>query len=169
LSHATDDEGPACRPARRALLAAAPTSRARRDGSSIGTSPRPTDWPGLAILALTLVAALLAIRGTLDGGLGTIAAIAAVPLALAFVAIELRTDHPAVDPRLLAPPFAAALAGVFGMTVILHGCFLVVPLLVERLQSGTPATTGIVLRVSQHAARRSSDRRLGGRQPAEPF
>lgn len=136
-------------------------------------APRPIDWPGLALLALTLVAALLAIRGPLDGGLGTLAAIAAVPLALAFVAVELRTDHPAVDPRLLAsPPFAAALAGVFGMTVVLHGCFLVVPLLVERLQGGTPAGTGIVLlgisalwAVAAPFGGRLSDR-LGRRRPA---
>ncbi len=136
-------------------------------------SPRPIDWPGLALLALTLVAALLAIRGPLDGGLGTLAAIATVPLALAFLAVELRTHRPAVDPRLLAsPPFAAALAGVFGMTVILHGCFLVVPLLVERIQGGSPATAGIVLlgisalwAVAAPFGGRLSDR-LGRRLPA---
>jgi MFS family permease len=60
--------------------------------------------------------------------------------------VELRIDHPAVDPRLLArPPFAAALIGVFGLTVVLHGCFIVVPLLVERVQGGSPATGGLVL------------------------
>jgi DHA2 family methylenomycin A resistance protein-like MFS transporter len=124
-------------------------------------------------LALTLVAALLAIRSPLDGGLGTLAVIATVPLVLAFLAVELRADHPAVDPRLLASPsFAAALAGVFGMTVILHGCFLVVPLLVERLQGGTPATTGIVLlgisalwAAAAPFGGRLSDR-LGRRRPA---
>jgi EmrB/QacA subfamily drug resistance transporter len=110
------------------------------------TTPRPLDLPGLALLALTLVAALLAIRGPLDGGLGSAAAVAVIPLAIVFVAVELRADHPAVDPRLLGSrPFAAALIGVFGMTVVLHGCFIVVPLLVERLQSGSPTTAGLVL------------------------
>jgi DHA2 family methylenomycin A resistance protein-like MFS transporter len=110
------------------------------------TTPRPLDLPGLALLALTLVAALLAIRGPLDRGLGSAAAVAVIPLAIVFVAVELRADHPAVDPRLLGSrPFAAALIGVFGMTVVLHGCFIVVPLLVERLQSGSPTTAGLVL------------------------
>jgi EmrB/QacA subfamily drug resistance transporter len=133
---------------------------------------RPIDLPGLALLALTLVAAVFAIQGPLDRGLGSIGALAVVPLALAFLYVELRADHPAVDPRLLATPtFAAALGGVFGMTVILHGCFLVVPLLVERLQGGTPTVAGIVLlgisavwAVAAPVGGRVSDR-VGRRQP----
>jgi EmrB/QacA subfamily drug resistance transporter len=133
---------------------------------------RPVDVPGLALLALTLVAAVFAIQGPLDGGLGSIGAIAVIPLAIAFLYVELRTDQPAVDPRLLAmPSFAAALAGVFGMTVILHGCFLVVPLLVERLQGGTPTVAGIALlgisaiwAVAAPIGGRVSDR-IGRRQP----
>ena len=110
------------------------------------TTPRPIDLPGLALLALTLIAALTAIRGPFDGGLGTAGALAVVPLAVTFIAVELRRDHPAVDPRLLASvPFAAALIGVFGMTVVLHGTFLAVPLLVERLQGGTPTDGGLAL------------------------
>ena len=109
-------------------------------------SPRPVDVPGLALLAATLVAAVIGIRAPLDGGVGSLAILAVIPLAAVFLAVELRTDHPAVDPRLVATrPFAAALVGVFGMTVVLHGCFLVVPLMVERLQGGTPATAGLVL------------------------
>ena len=39
-----------------------------------------------------------------------------------FVVVELRTEHPAVDPRLFrSRSFAAAVAGVFGATVVLHG------------------------------------------------
>jgi len=137
------------------------------------TAPRPIDVPGLVVLAATLVAALLAIRGPLDGGLGTIAALAVVPLAIGFVIVELRSEHPAVDPRLLtSTPFAAALAGVFGTTVVLHGCFLVVPLLVERLQGGSPATSGVALLgisalwgVAAPYGGRLSDR-LGRRRPA---
>ena len=108
--------------------------------------PQSIDIPGLGLLALTLVVALYAIRSPFDGGLGTVAAIAVIPLAVAFIAVELRRDHPAVDPRLLASvPFAAALAGVFGMTVVLHGTFIAVPLLVERLQGGSPTDGGLAL------------------------
>ena len=107
---------------------------------------RPVDLPGLALLAATLLAAVIGIRAPFDGGVGSLAILAVVPLGAMFLAVELRTDHPAVDPRLVATrPFAAALVGVFGMTVVLHGCFLVVPLMVERLQGGTPATAGLVL------------------------
>ena len=109
-------------------------------------TPRPVDIPGLALLAATLLAAVIGIRAPLDGNIGSAAILAVIPLGALFLGIELRTDHPAVDPRLLATrPFAAALVGVFGMTVVLHGCFLVVPLMVERLQEGTPAAAGLVL------------------------
>ncbi len=137
------------------------------------SSPRSIDLPGLALLALTLLAGILAIRGPFDGGLGTLGALAVAPLAIGFLYVELRTDHPAVDPRLVATrPFAAALVGVFGMTVILHGSFLVVPLLIERLQAGSPATTGVALlgisamwAISAPLGGRLSDR-LGRRWPA---
>lgn len=136
-------------------------------------APRPIDVPGLVLLAATLLAALVGIRAPLDGGLGSAAIIAVIPLGMLFLAVELRTDHPAVDPRLLrATPFAAALAGVFGMTVILHGCFLVVPLMIERLQGGTAATAGLALlgisalwAVAAPFGGRLSDR-LGRRRPA---
>ena len=108
--------------------------------------PRTIDIPGLVLLALTLIAALYAIRSPFDGGLGTVAALAVVPLAVAFVAVELRRDDPAVDPRLLTSrSFAAALAGVFGITVVLHATFIVVPLLVERLHGGSPIEGGLAL------------------------
>ena len=78
--------------------------------------------------------------------LGIAAAVAIVPLLAAFVAIELRTDRPAVDPRLLLDrPFAAAALGVFGSTVILHGSFILVPLAVEVLLGESATTSGIVL------------------------
>ena len=109
-------------------------------------SPRPIDVPGLAILGLALVALLVALRGSAIGVAGTIAMIAVVPAFVAFVVVELRATSPAVDPRLFrSVPFAAAVGGVFGATVVLHGCFLLVPLLVERLQGGSPEATGLVL------------------------
>jgi DHA2 family methylenomycin A resistance protein-like MFS transporter len=107
----------------------------------------PIDVPGLVLLGVAIVAFLVAIRsGTGAGPLGIIAAVAVVPLLALFVFVELRTDRPAVDPRLFVNrPFAAALAGVFGATVILHGSFVIVPLLVEILLHQTALTSGIVL------------------------
>lgn len=107
--------------------------------------PVPIDVPGLVLLALAIVAFLVAIRIG-NGAVGLLAALAVVPLLALFVAVELRRDRPAVDPRLfLQLPFAAAVAGVFGSTVILHGSFILVPFLTERLLGETPTTSGIVL------------------------
>jgi len=107
---------------------------------------RRIDVRGLVLLGLSISAFLVALRGP---GLGTawvVATLALVPLAIAFVAVELRTDHPAVDPRLFrVRAFAAAITGVFGSTVILHGSFILVPLAVERLLHESAATSGIVL------------------------
>lgn len=106
---------------------------------------RPLDIPGLILLALAIVAFLAALRAG-AGPIATVAALAVVPLLAVFVLVELRRDHPAVDPRLfLQRPFAAAVAGVFGSTVILHGSFILVPLAVEELLGETATTSGIVL------------------------
>ena len=110
------------------------------------TRSRPIDVVGLALLAVLLIALLLAIRGAGDGGIGLVAAIAVVPLLLLFLRFELASDHPAVDPRLFTiRPFAAAVVGVLGATVVLHGSFILVPLLVENLLAGTAQTAGMVL------------------------
>jgi EmrB/QacA subfamily drug resistance transporter len=143
------------------------------DEAATAARPRPIDLPGLGLLAATLVALLVALRGADAGVVGTIAALAVVPLLAAFLVLELRTPHPAVDPRLFASkPFAAAIVGVFGATVVLHGCFLLVPLLVERLQHGSPQTTGLVLlgisalgAIAAPYGGRISDR-IGRRAPA---
>ena len=108
-------------------------------------APAPIDVPGLVLLALAITSFLVALRVG-DGTVRLVAAGAVVPLLAAFVLVELGRDRPAVDPRLfLQRPFAAAVAGVFGTTVILHGCFILVPLLVEKLHDETAATSGIVL------------------------
>jgi EmrB/QacA subfamily drug resistance transporter len=107
--------------------------------------PAPIDVPGLVLLALAIVAFLVALRAPGEA-LGIAAAVAIVPLVAAFVAVELRTDRPAVDPRLLLhPPFAAAALGVFGSTVILHGTFILVPLTVQAVLRESATTSGIVL------------------------
>ncbi|HEY2916485.1 MAG TPA: MFS transporter [Candidatus Limnocylindrales bacterium] len=110
--------------------------------------PRPLDVPGLVLLALGIVAFLVGIGafGATDSTVQLIAAVAVIPLLAAFVIVELREPHPAVDPRLLTRrAFSAALIGVFGATVVLHGSFILVPLLVERLLGQTATISGIVL------------------------
>ncbi len=89
---------------------------------------------------------LLGLRGLENGGPEAVAVLAAPALLVAFVLVERRTDHPAVDPRLFASrSFTAAVVGVFGATVILHATLVLVPLLVERLQGGDAQTSGFVL------------------------
>jgi EmrB/QacA subfamily drug resistance transporter len=109
-------------------------------------APRPIDLLGLGLLAAFLVALLLGLRGLENGGPEAVAILAAPALLAVFVLVELRTDHPAVDPRLFASrSFTAAVVGVFGATVILHATLVLIPLLVERLQGGNAQTSGFVL------------------------
>jgi EmrB/QacA subfamily drug resistance transporter len=106
----------------------------------------PIDVLGLTLLGLAIAAFLVALRGPDIGPAWTLGVAALAPLLIAFVVVELRADRPAVDPNLLrVPAFAAALAGVFGATVILHGTFVAVPLLVERLLHESASTSGLVL------------------------
>ncbi len=109
-------------------------------------TPRRIDLPGLGLLAAFLIALLLGLRGLENGGPEAVAVLTAPALLVAFVLVERRTDHPAVDPRLFASrSFTAAVVGVFGATVILHATLVLVPLLVERLQGGNAQTSGFVL------------------------
>ena len=116
-------------------------------GARPATVHRRVDVPGLALLAAAIGAFLVSIRA---GSVPSIERAAwlggTAVLLVAFVLVELRRDDPAIDPRLFARrSFAAATLGVFGNTVVLHGCFVLVPLLVE-LVLGEPATTsGVVL------------------------
>jgi len=42
-------------------------------------------------------------------------------------------------------PFAAAVLGVLGATIVLHATLVIVPLLVQDLDHGSPETSGLVL------------------------
>jgi EmrB/QacA subfamily drug resistance transporter len=135
--------------------------------------PRPIDVPGLAVLAVLLVALLVALRGGRDGPIALAAVIAVLVLLVVFVRMELRTRHPAIDPRLFASRgFTAAVVGVFSATIVLHGTLVLAPLLVEVLQRQGPETTGVVLlgisalgAIAAPFGGRLSDR-LGRRVPA---
>jgi MFS family permease len=122
---------------------------AREDGAGMtDDTPGPTarrriDATGLAILAGLLIALLVALRG---GPAAPMAAIAAAILLGVFVRQELRSEQPAVDPRLFVMrPFAAAVLGVLGATIVLHATLVIVPLLVQDLDHGSPETSGLVL------------------------
>ena len=107
---------------------------------------RPIDIPGLGLLAASLIALLLGLRGLETGGQEAVALLVAPALLAVFVWFERRTPHPAIDPRLFASrAFLAAVIGVFGSTVILHATFVLVPLLVETLQGDDAAMSGLVL------------------------
>jgi EmrB/QacA subfamily drug resistance transporter len=128
--------------------AAARGDAADDPGASDATAAprRPIDLPGLGLLAAFLIALLFGLRGLEAGGVEAAMLLAAPILLAAFVWFELRTAHPAVDPRLFASrSYAGAVLGVFGATVILHGIFVLVPLLVERVNGGDARTSGLVL------------------------
>jgi MFS family permease len=136
-------------------------------------APRPIDLPGLGLLAGFLVSLLLGLRGLESGGPEALAVLAAPLFLVVFVWFELRTTHPAVDPRLfVSRSFAAAVVGVFGATVILHATLVLVPLLVQGLQNGNAQTSGFVLlgisalgAIAAPIGGRMSDA-VGRRQPA---
>jgi EmrB/QacA subfamily drug resistance transporter len=135
-----------------ALAAVGLGLRPGRTGEGVPTGPPtprlepvPLDLVGLALLAAMIGAFLVAIRGG-PGPVPLVAGIGILPVGFLFVRYELATPHPAVDPRLFAQrPFAAAVAGVFGSTVVLHACFVLIPFLVERVLAGSAATSGLVL------------------------
>jgi len=136
-------------------------------------APRPIDLPGLGLLAGFLVSLLLGLRGLESGGPEALAVLAAPLFLVVFVWFELRTTHPAVDPRLFGSrSFAAAVVGVLGATVILHATLVLVPLLVQGLQNGNAQTSGFVLlgisalgAIAAPIGGRMSDA-VGRRQPA---
>ena len=135
-------------PAGMANAGGVPAQAGRGAGVGPRSQPRPLDVPGLVLLGLAIAAFLVALGaiGGGDLGLRLAGAIAVVPLLGSFVIVELREAHPAVDPRLLTRrAFSAALVGVVGSTVVLHGSFILVPLLVERVLAQSATTSGVVL------------------------
>ncbi|HET7726065.1 MAG TPA: MFS transporter [Candidatus Limnocylindrales bacterium] len=115
------------------------------DAATGGRSARPIDAIGLALLGLAIACLVTVVRTGL-AGVGLLALVAVAPLGVAFVRYELGRAEPAVDPRLFRMPgFAGATVGIFGSTIVLHGTFLLVPLLVERAIGGSAVESGVVL------------------------
>ena len=120
-----------------------------------GTAPRAPalgparrlDLPGLALLAAAIVSFLLGVQGGNEAAIERAGWFAlSAGILVVFVVFELRQDDPAIDPRLFARrPFAAATLGVFGMTVVLHGSFVLVPLFVELVLHEPATASGTVL------------------------
>jgi MFS family permease len=120
-----------------------PEEPAPEEPAATAPTPRRIDGTGLVILAGLLIALLVALRG---GPAAPAAALVAIVLLPLFVWQELRSPQPAVDPRLFAMrPFAAAVIGVLGATIVLHATLVIVPLLVQALEHGAPETSGLVL------------------------
>jgi EmrB/QacA subfamily drug resistance transporter len=150
----------------------APAPEAEVDAAARRSRRSSIDVVGLGLLAAVLIALLLTIRGLGDGSPAVPAIIAVPILAIVFVRYELEAERPAVDPRLFqSRGFTAAVLGVLGTTVVLHASFILVPLLVERLQGGTAETAGLVLlgisgtwAIAAPFGGRLSDR-LGRRRP----
>jgi EmrB/QacA subfamily drug resistance transporter len=129
-----------------AVLAAVLVAVVVRPAERHAQGPRARlDVPGLVLLALVIIGLLVVLRNGLAAA-GLPIALATIAVAVGLVVVELRTERPAIDIRLLGrPSFAGALIGVFGATVVLHGCFLIVPLLVEELLGGSARSSGLVL------------------------
>lgn len=155
------------------LVARPDTAGSDGEAEATGAARRSSiDVAGLGLLAAVLIALLLTIRGLGDGSPAALAIVAVPILAIVFVRYELEAERPAVDPRLFqSRGFTAAVLGVLGTTVVLHASFILVPLLVERLQGGTAETAGLVLlgisgtwAIAAPFGGRLSDR-LGRRRP----
>ena len=120
-----------------------PPGSANADEAS--PAPRRLDLPGLGMFAALLAALLLALLES-QSPVGLLSLIAVPLLAAGLVLVERGVEQPAIDFELFRRNgYAAAVAGVLGATVILHGTFILVPLLVERVLLGSPLVSGLVL------------------------
>ena len=141
-----------------------------------GESLRPQaslDLPGFALLSAAIVALLAGLNAVRHGAGWQPWAVAVPVLFAAFAVWELRTAQPAIDLRLLASrSFAAALAAVFGATLILHATMVIVPIFTQQSMGASATVSGLVLlvffvlgAVTAPLAGRLSDR-IGRRTPA---
>jgi EmrB/QacA subfamily drug resistance transporter len=111
---------------------------------------RRFDWPGFALLATALLALLTGLASGQRHGWGSGRVVAELGLAAAaavgFVAWELRTGAPMLDPRLFAVrnfACSSAVGLVYGMA--LFGSTYLAPLFVQTVQGYTATQAGLLL------------------------
>lgn len=156
-----------------AMLSAALVASAVPADGRDGDRRPPLDLPGLALLMLALLGLLQALSALRSGGAWALWLAGALALLAAFAWQELRVPLPAVDVRLFRDrPFAAAVIGVLGATVVLHGNFILIPILTQSVMGASPTESGTVLlglsalsAVAAPFGGRLSDR-IGRRSPA---
>ena len=111
---------------------------------------RPVDWPGVVTFsAASFLLVYALIRGNADGwGSPRIVAglVATGILAVAFVAIERRREHPVLDPALFRiPAFSGTAIVAFAQSFALYPLFLFVALYLQEVAGATPFETGLRL------------------------
>ncbi len=123
-----------------AVTAVVPASepRAPRRGSF--------DFAGLLLLSVSLLGLLVALSAAHRTSQAWWGASASGILLAAFVWRELHVPLPAVDVRLFRVwPFATAVAGVLGATIILHATLILIPILTQNLMHTSATASGLAL------------------------
>lgn len=154
-------------------LTAAITVRGVVPESPLPETRMKLDLGGLALLSTFLLALLVALSSGWGSGWAGVGVLLAGLLLLVFVVRELRIPAPAINVRLFrVAPFATAVAGVFGTTIVLHATLIMVPLLTQKLMHTSAMASGVVLlglsglgAVTAPLGGRLSDR-IGRRIPA---
>jgi EmrB/QacA subfamily drug resistance transporter len=105
------------------------------------------DWPGTVTFSLALFGLVFGlIRGNPEGWNGSIIAclVAAAVLLLAFVVIELRSEHPMLDLRLFRnPTFNGASVAAFVLSASMFAMFLYLTLYIQNILGYTALQSGL--------------------------
>jgi DHA2 family methylenomycin A resistance protein-like MFS transporter len=148
------------------VLQAASGSLISTSAAALVRAAAPEDRRGAAFGTFDMLVTVSAAIGPFAGGLIVGALdwrwmfVLAVPVATAAalsvitLPIQRAAGHDAATPQRFSPinpglflrrGYAAAVAGILGATVIIHGSFILVPFMVERLMDGNATTSGLVL------------------------
>jgi EmrB/QacA subfamily drug resistance transporter len=120
----------------------------RKIANIVADDPEPVDLPGLAAFSLALFLLIFGlIRGNPEGwGSGPILAClaGAVLLLLAFVAIEVRSDHPMLDLALFRnPAFNGVSVVAFGLSAGMFAMFLYLTIYMQGVLEFSPLEAGL--------------------------
>jgi len=122
------------------------TVRKQLAESKIRMDNPPMDIAGLVLLAIFLGGLVVGLQRLGDGSAGRWQILVSLVSLGLFVVRESRAAHPALPLSLFKQKgFSAAIAGVFGATVILHATFFLVPIFIQNLLFGSALMTGLVL------------------------